>query len=217
MIKSYVKRGRMTQAQERSYTELLPQYSVPFSNELISFESVFQNNNPVTCEIGFGMGVATAAIAQDNPDKNYLCIEVYKAGIGHLLWELDKQGIKNIRIIEHDAVEVLQNQIADNSLAAFHIFFPDPWPKKKHHKRRLIQKPFTDILAKKIVSGGYIYMVSDWDDYGDWALRELSASATLSNAYSGFAPPQSWRPLTKFEAKGKKNAHNIRELYFIKK
>jgi tRNA (guanine-N7-)-methyltransferase len=216
MIRSYVKRGRMTQAQKRSYVELSPRYSVPFSGALISLEGIFQNNNPVTCEIGFGMGAATAIIAEANPDKNYLCIEVYKAGIGHLLWEVEKRGIKNIRVIEYDAMEVINHQIADNSLAAFHIFFPDPWPKKKHFKRRLIQKPFTDMLAQKLIRGGYVYMVTDWADYGDWALRELSATAGLSNAYSGFAPPQSWRPETKFEVKGRVKEHHIWELYFTK-
>jgi tRNA (guanine-N7-)-methyltransferase len=206
----------MTQSQERAYIELSSQYSIPFGAESISASQIFKNDNPVICEIGFGMGQATAIIAQDNPDKNYICIEVYKAGIGHLLMEIEKRGIKNIRIIEYDAVEVIQHQIADNSLAAFHIFFPDPWPKKKHHKRRLIQKPITQMLAKKLILGGYVYMVTDWADYGDWALRELSATIGLSNPYSGFAPPQTWRPETKFEIKGKAKEHNIRELYFTK-
>jgi tRNA (guanine-N7-)-methyltransferase len=160
------------------------------------------------------MGIATTEIAEQNPDKNYIAIEVHRPGIGRLLWEIERRKLGNIRIIEHDAVEAAGEMLGDRSLAAFHIFFPDPWPKKRHHKRRLITRPFTEVLARKLLPGGYLYMVTDWADYGDWALGELSATAGLRNAFEGFAPPQSWRPRTKFEEKGLAQNHEVRELYF---
>jgi tRNA (guanine-N7-)-methyltransferase len=216
-IKSYVLRvGRMSVAQRRSYDTLFPAFCVPEGQGLVDYPRVFGNANPVTLEIGFGMGIATAMIAQRNPDKNYLGIEVHRPGIGRLLWEIENRGLSNIRIIEADAVEVLERMIPPASLGAFHIFFPDPWPKKRHHKRRLITRPFTDLLTEKLCPGGYVYMVTDWADYGDWALAELSATEGLRNAYEGFAPKQEWRPRTKFEQKGLEKQHEVRELYFVR-
>ena len=162
------------------------------------------------------MGTATSIIAGQNPGINYLGIEVHRPGIGRLLMEIEQRGLKNIRIIEGDAVEILKTVITDNSVSAFHLFFPDPWPKKRHHKRRLVTRPFTDMLAEKLLPGGYIYMASDWTDYSDWALRELTATAGLSNRYEGFAQAQSWRPQTEFERKGIRKKHEIRELFFEK-
>jgi tRNA (guanine-N7-)-methyltransferase len=217
-IKSYVLRaGRMSNAQRRSYETLMPRYGIPFSGEAPDYRKIFGNDNPVTIEIGFGMGLATALIAEANPGRNYLGIEVHRPGIGRLLWETENRGLENIRIIEYDAVEVLERMIGQASAAAFHIFFPDPWPKKRHHKRRLITRPFTSLLAAALCPGGYVYVVTDWADYGDWALAELSAVPGLENAYEGFAPPQSWRPRTKFEDKGLLKNHEVRELYFIRK
>jgi tRNA (guanine-N7-)-methyltransferase len=163
------------------------------------------------------MGRATAGIAGQNPQNNYLGIEVHRPGIGRLLWEIEKNSLKNIRIIEGDAVEILEQNIKDSSVSAFHIFFPDPWPKKRHHKRRLIRRPFTDLLASKLKPGAYVYMVSDWPDYGDWALLELSATKGLVNRYDGFAEAQNWRPETEFERKGLDKNHEIRELLFEKR
>jgi tRNA (guanine-N7-)-methyltransferase len=184
------------------------------------------------------MGRATARIAQENGDRNYLGIEVHRPGIGRLLWEIEKRSLVNIRIVEHDAVETLEKMTGGGSAAAFHIFFPDPWPKKRHHKRRLVTRPFTGLLAEKLRSGGYIYMVTDSEDYARWALAELSATEGLRNPYAseaaacgvagglvesfagdfagGFAPPQPWRPPTEFEAKGLAKGHGIWELYFVK-
>lgn len=214
-IKSYTLRaGRISDAQRRSYDALFPQYGVPFGLPL-DIAAVFGNQNPVTVEIGFGMGAATAAIAEQNPGKNYLGLEVHRPGIGRLLWEIERRGLSNIRIIEHDAVEVLEQMIQDGQAAAFHVFFPDPWPKKRHHKRRLITRPFTGLLARKLQGGGYVYMVTDWEDYARWAMTELSATPALVNAFEGFAPPQSWRPPTKFERKGREAERRIWELYFI--
>ncbi len=216
-IKSYVLRaGRMSTAQRRSYENLKDIYSIPFSETIVSPDEYFKNHNPLIIEIGFGMGIATAMIAGANPGKNYLGLEVHRPGIGRLLWEIDKRKISNIRIIEHDAVEVLEKMIRPETVDGFHIFFPDPWPKKRHHKRRLIQHPFTDLLARKLVPGGYLYFVSDWVEYGDWALRELTATPGLFNEYPGFAPHQAWRPETKFELKGIKKQHEVKELLFKK-
>jgi tRNA (guanine-N7-)-methyltransferase len=218
MNKSYVLRaGRMTNAQRKSYEALFPRFSIPFEEKNPEFSLIFGNDNPVIVEIGFGMGIATAQIAEANPRVNYIGIEVHTPGIGRLLWEIDHRNINNIRIIEYDAVEVLAKMLIDASVAGFHIFFPDPWHKKRHHKRRLIQKPFTDMLASKLTQGGYVYMVTDWAEYGDWALAELSSTRGLLNAYpAGFAEPQAWRPRTKFEQKGLLKDREIRELFFRK-
>ncbi|MDR3123030.1 MAG: tRNA (guanosine(46)-N7)-methyltransferase TrmB, partial [Treponema sp.] len=161
-IKSYVLRsGRMSDAQRRSYETLGGAFCVPLADAPLDFPRTFGNENPVTLEIGFGMGAATAVIAQENPGNNYLGIEVHRPGIGRLLWEIDRRGLANIRVIEADVVDVLGKMIPNASLAAFHIFFPDPWPKKRHHKRRLITRPFTSLLAEKLRPGGYVYMVTD--------------------------------------------------------
>jgi tRNA (guanine-N7-)-methyltransferase len=163
------------------------------------------------------MGIATAEIAGAFPEKNYLGIEVHRPGIGRLLWEISERHIGNIRIIEYDAAEVLAEMIPDGFAEGIHLFFPDPWPKKRHHKRRLITRPFTDLLARRLRPGGYLYMVTDWADYGDWALGELSSTPGLINPYRDFAPPQPWRPLTKFERKGLQENRRIWELYFTAK
>ena len=217
-MRSFVLRaGRFSHAQRRSYDGLFPVYGLKAEEAgIIESSSLFGNDGLLTVEIGFGMGRATASIANENPQNNYLGIEVHRPGIGRLLWEIEKRSLKNIRIIEGDAIEVLDKKIKDLSVWAFHIFFPDPWPKKRHHKRRLISRPFTELLAAKLKAGGYIYMVSDWSDYTDWALRELSATAGLENKYESFAEPQAWRPKTEFERKGLLKNHEIRELFFYK-
>lgn len=162
------------------------------------------------------MGTSTAQIAAANPDKNYLGIEVHRPGIGRLLWEIESRGLSNIRIVEGDAADFMQKMLAPSSLQAIHIFFPDPWPKKKHHKRRLLRRPFTEVLAQRLVPGGYLYMTTDWEDYALEALAELAATPGLCNAYDGFAEPQPWRPATEFERKGLNKSHIIRELFFTK-
>jgi tRNA (guanine-N7-)-methyltransferase len=204
----------MSAAQRRSYETLGARYILPYEKKPLAGEAAFGNDRSLTVEIGFGMGIATAMIAEANPEKNYLGLEVHTPGVGRLLWEIEKRGLTNVRIVEHDAVEVLEDMIADASVAAFHIFFPDPWPKKRHHKRRLVKRPFTDLLAAKLADGGYLYMATDWAEYGDWALAELAATGGLKNAYADFAPRQEWRPQTKFERKGEAKHHEVRELYF---
>ncbi|MDR0322302.1 MAG: tRNA (guanosine(46)-N7)-methyltransferase TrmB [Treponema sp.] len=216
MHKSYVIRtGRYTTAQRKAYDSLSFQFLIPVCEEKLDFSKIFNNTN-ITMEIGFGSGLATAEIAQANQDKNYLGIEVHRPGIGRLLWEIEKRSLSNIKIIEYDAVHVAQKMIPTGSLDAIHLFFPDPWQKKRHRKRRLVKRPFTETLADCLKPGGYLYMVTDWEDYALAALEELSATASLKNSFDGFAPPQPWRPGTRFEQKGLAKSHVIRELYFTK-
>ena len=216
-VKTYVVRAsRMTSAQKRNYAELAPKWCVPYGESLIDYTALFGNDHPVTIEIGFGMGSATAEIASNNPDKNYIGIEVHKPGIGKLLGEIRSRSLENLRIIEGDANAVLSDMIADASVSAFHVFFPDPWPKKRHYKRRLVQRPRTDLFASKLEEGGYFYMVTDWSEYADFALAELAATKGFVNAYEGFAEKKAWRPETKFEMRGIRAAREIRELYFIR-
>jgi tRNA (guanine-N7-)-methyltransferase len=217
-IKSFCLRGgRMTDAQERSYTNLHDSFCIPVTDTQINFSAIFNNNNPVVIEIGFGQGQATAQIAKNNPGTNYIGIEVFKAGIGKLLWRIENMQLTNIKIIEGDAVEILQKMIPDSSVSTFHIFFADPWPKKKHHKRRLIKRTFTDLLASKLTDGSndgaYIHFVTDWKDYADSANAELSATPHLAKDTSGIFPP---RPKTKFEERAVKAGRAINELVFKK-
>ena len=217
-IKTYVLRaGRMTAAQEKAYNELSPSWCIPFEEKRINFVDIFNNTNPIIVEIGFGMGDATVEIAQANPDINYLGIEVHTPGVGKVLSEIQKRNLKNLFIIEYDALEVLDKMIGDNSINGIHIFFPDPWPKKRHHKRRLVQRPRTDLMAKKLSKGGYLYFVTDIIEYAEFALEELNQTKNLKNKYNGFAEPQSWRTQTKFERKGLAADRQITEILFEKK
>ena len=216
-IKTFVLRtGRMTDGQRRNYENFSKKWCIPYSEKKIDFTVLFKNNSPVIIEIGFGMGTATAQIAEDNPDKNYLGIEVFKAGVGKLLGEIEEKKLNNLRIIEHDAIEVLENMINDECVDGFHIFFPDPWQKKRNHKRRLVRRPRTDLLSRKLKKGSYIYMVTDWENYAEDAFEQLSETPNLKSKYEKFAPSQSWRPTTKFEKKGLKKEHIINELIFEK-
>lgn len=216
-VKTYVlRKGRMTNAQERDYNELSPVWCIPYEQKKINLIDVFGNTNPVIVEIGFGMGHATAEIAAKNPDINYIGIEVHTPGVGRLLGEIKNRDLKNLYIIEHDALEVLQDMIVDGAVNGFHIFFPDPWQKKRHHKRRMVQRPNTDLFASKLAPSGYIYFVTDWEEYADFALEQLEATPGIKNRYDGFAEPQSWRPQTKFERKGIQQDRPIREVYFLK-
>ena len=206
----------MTAAQEKAYNELSPSWCIPFEEKRINFVDIFNNTNPIIVEIGFGMGDATVEIAQANPDINYLGIEVHTPGVGKVLSEIQKRNLKNLFIIEYDALEVLDKMIGDNSINGIHIFFPDPWPKKRHHKRRLVQRPRTDLMAKKLSKGGYLYFVTDIIEYAEFALEELNQTKNLKNKYNGFAEPQSWRTQTKFERKGLAADRQITEILFEK-
>ena len=216
-IKSYVLRaGRMSPAQKKSYDELFPDYSIQYNNSIIDLKDNF-GDREVIVEIGFGMGDATWQIAKENPDKGYLGIEVHTPGVGRLLHQMKSNDVWNIRVIEHDAVEVIDNMLPKNSISGVHIFFPDPWPKKKHHKRRLIQVEFIKKILEVVKPGGYIYVVTDWEEYAEHIMEVFSSIASLENPYDGYATAQDWRPRTKFEKKGLDKNHVINELLFRKK
>lgn len=217
-IKTYVLRiGRMTDAQERAYKELSAKWCLSFDeNKKLDFKEVFGNDNPVVIEIGFGMGDATWQIAKNNPDINYLGIEVHRPGVGKLLNHIKDEGLTNLRIFEYDALEVLDKMVSDGSVSGFHIFFPDPWPKKKHHKRRMVQRPRTNLIAKKLKKEGYLYFVTDWLPYAEFALEELQLTEGLKNKYEGYAEKQPWRSQTKFERKGEAADRVITEIMFEK-
>ena len=216
-IKTFVLRAsRMTDSQKRDYETLSTRWCIPFEKKPLNFADIFNNSNPVVVEIGFGMGAATAIIAEQNPNINYLGLEVHTPGVGRLLGNIRDKNLQNLLIVEHDAMEVLEYMIPDNSVSGFHVFFPDPWPKKKHHKRRLMQRPRTNLLSKKLYEGGYIYMATDWEPYAEFALEELSLTENLKNKYDGYAPHQDWRPETKFEHKGLLAERKICELFFEK-
>ena len=217
-IRSFVKRsGHVTQSQRTARQQLLSKWGVPYGAEPIDFKEIFSREARVVLEIGFGMGETTAAIAKANPDWNILGAEVYRAGVGSLLARIEQQGLSNIRIIEHDVVEVLCNMIKPESLDAVHIYFPDPWPKKRHHKRRLIQPAFLDLLAPKLKTGGVLHMATDWPNYADQMLAVCSAHPQLRNrSIQGFSPRPEWRPVTKFESRGMRLGNPVADLIFEK-
>jgi len=217
VIKSYVLRaGRMSTGQRTAYETLKDVHCIPYSEGPIDYKRIFPDLNDIYLEIGFGMGDVTHAIAEENPGKGYIGIEVHKPGVGKLMAEIENKGLKNLKAIEHDAVEVLTNMVPDGSISGIHIFFPDPWHKKKHKKRRLIQPDFTALLARKLKQGGYLYAVSDWEDYAEQILEVFSGEESLKNKYGKWAEPQEWRSQTKFERKGLKKDHLIREVFFEK-
>lgn len=216
-IKSYVLRtGRMSKLQKQALEKLSGKYVVKFKNEYLNIHELFHNNNDLILEIGFGMGSSTAEIAEKNPDKNYIGIEVYSPGVGKLLSLIDIKRLKNIKIISYDAVSVVRYMIPDNSLTGVHIFFPDPWPKKKHNKRRLINEIFISLLLPKIKTGGYLYITTDWEPYALWILEVLGRFEMLHNPFHPFAGEISWRPVTSYEQKGKDKNHIIRNIWFEK-
>lgn len=218
-LKSFVLRqGKITLGQSRAIEELLPQYEINYSLELSDLNSYFGRDNPKIIEIGFGMGTATWQIAQNNPSNDYLGIEVHSPGVGSLLMQIKQNDIKNLRIIQHDAVEVLKNMIYDDSISGFHIYFPDPWPKKRHHKRRIIQYEFVELLIKKLTPDGYLHLATDWQDYAIWMLDILSANKNITNCSENntYIARPNFRPLTKFEQRGINLGHQVWDLMFKK-
>jgi tRNA (guanine-N7-)-methyltransferase len=214
-IRSYVKRaGRTTEGQARALADLGPRFVLPFQDGLLDFAATFGREAPTVLEIGFGMGDATAKIAKTMPDTNFIGCEVHEPGVGALLKHMGDLQISNIRIVAHDAVQVLQHMIAPGSLAGTHIFFPDPWHKKKHNKRRLIQAPFVETLISHLAPGGYLHCATDWEPYAQQMLAVLSANPQLRNTAEGFAPKPAYRPLTKFENRGLRLGHGVWDLVF---
>ncbi len=216
-IRSYVLRqGRISNAQQRCVDTLLPIYGIPYLSEPLDLENVFGRSATKILEIGFGMGETTAAIAQSHLQNDYLALEVHTPGVGSLLKQIEESGLKNIRIIQHDAVEVLRDMLADNVLDGVHIFFPDPWHKTRHNKRRLIQPSFVAQLVQKIKPGGYIHVATDWQDYAEQVLAVLSGEKSLENTAANYAPRPAYRPLTKFEQRGLRLGHDVWDLVFKK-
>ncbi|MGA8147734.1 MAG: tRNA (guanosine(46)-N7)-methyltransferase TrmB [Gallionellaceae bacterium] len=217
-IRSFVLRqGRVSAAQQRALDHLLPRFGIPYSAHALDLAQVFGRDAPKILEIGFGMGETTAAIAQAHPQNDYLALEVHSPGVGSLLKQIGAMNLTNIRVIQHDAVEVLRDMIPDNSLDGVHIFFPDPWHKSRHNKRRLIQSPFLAQLVKKLKPGGYIHAATDWQDYAVQMLAVFSAEPLLLNTAADYAPRPEYRPLTKFEQRGLRLGHRVWDLVFKKR
>ncbi|MCE9632967.1 MAG: tRNA (guanosine(46)-N7)-methyltransferase TrmB [Methylophilales bacterium] len=214
-IRSFVLRqGRISDAQQRAYDALMPCYAIPYKPELLDLMQVFGRHAPKILEIGFGMGSATAQIAAAMPHQDYLGVEVHTPGVGALMRLLDAGQLNNVRIIQHDAVEVLSYMIAENSLDGVHIFFPDPWPKKRHHKRRLIQASLLKLLVSRLKVGGYVHLATDWQEYAEWMLEVLSAEDKLQNTVESYAVKPDYRPETKFERRGLELGHGVWDIVF---
>jgi tRNA (guanine-N7-)-methyltransferase len=221
-IRSFaLRRGHVTAGQRRAYDELFPRFAVAYAPAVIDLDAVFARHAPTVLEIGFGMGETTAAIASARPDVNFLAVEVFVAGIGALARRVHEHELHNLRIVQHDAIEVVCDMLAPCALAGVHIFFPDPWPKARHHKRRLIAQPFAGRLAERIRPGGYIHCATDWQDYAQQMLDVLGSEPRLVNAHSGFAPsphnPLAQRPTTRFHARGERLGHTVWDLVFLRR
>ena len=217
-IRSYVLRqGRFSPAQQRAYAELMPRYGVAYSARPLEFAALFGRKAPVVVEVGFGMGETTTRIAAENPDTDFLGIEVHAPGVGSLLRQVGEAGLENVRIVQHDAVEVMREMVPPESAAAIHVFFPDPWPKKRHHKRRLLKPAFVSLAASRLAPGGIFHAATDWEEYAHEVLAVFSATPELENTAQGFAPRPATRPETKFERRGLKLGHGVWDIVFRKR
>lgn len=216
-VRSFVTRaGRISNAQQRAFDTLAPRFVLPCppTATALDWPAIFGRDAPCVLEIGFGMGTATAEIAAHLPATNFLGIEVHQPGVGALLKLVDEHQLENIRIIQHDAVEVMERMINPASLDGIHIFFPDPWHKKRHHKRRLIQTPFANLLASRLKPGAYLHCATDWQNYAEQMLEVLRAQPLLENTASDYAPRPAYRPITKFEERGLRLGHGVWDLVF---
>lgn len=214
-IRSFVRRqGRISNAQQRYRETMMATIGVSYTKAPLDLDALFGRSAPRIVEIGFGMGETSACIAADHPENDYLGIEVHSPGVGNLCKLIAERQLRNQRIIQHDAVEVLRDMIAPASLLGIHVFFPDPWPKKRHHKRRLLQPPFVSLAASRLRPGGYLHCATDWEDYAQQMLIVLSTESLLENTAPSFAPRPEHRPLTKFEQRGLRLGHGIRDLLF---
>ncbi|MGC7405116.1 tRNA (guanosine(46)-N7)-methyltransferase TrmB [Pandoraea pneumonica] len=218
-IRSFVRRaGRSSEAQKRAFDTLGPQFLVPYAPETLDWPAAFARPNaPRILEIGFGMGDGTAHIAKVRPDDDFLGVEVHEPGVGALLKLIGTTPLSNVRIIQHDAVEVVENMLPEASLDGVHVFFPDPWHKKRHHKRRLLQPPFVALLASRLKPGGYLHCATDWQEYAEQMLEVLGAEPTLENTAADYAPRPDYRPVTKFENRGLRLGHGVWDLVFKKR
>ena len=217
-MRSFVLRaGRMGPGQQRALETLGPRFLLPYRAEALDLPATFGRTAPCVLEIGFGMGDATAQVAAALPGTDFLAVEVHAPGVGALLKHIGEKELSNLRLLQHDAVEVLKHMLAPACLAGVHIWFPDPWHKKRHHKRRLIQPAFVAELITRIAPGGYLHCATDWQDYAEQMLAVLAAEPGLQNSAEGYAPRPDWRPLTKFENRGLKLGHGVWDLVFTRK
>jgi tRNA (guanine-N7-)-methyltransferase len=217
-IRSFVLRqGRVSNAQQRYFDDMMEKIGVPYVAAPHDLDTVFGRKAPKILEIGFGMGETSAAIAAANPQNDYLGVEVHTPGVGSLCKLVAEGGLSNLRIVQHDAVEVLRDMILPGILSGAHIFFADPWPKARHHKRRLIQPPLIALLASRLQPGGYIHCATDWENYAEQMLAVLSAEPLLENTAVDYAPRPDYRPLTKFEQRGLRLGHGVWDLVFRRK
>ncbi|MBR7799940.1 tRNA (guanosine(46)-N7)-methyltransferase TrmB [Undibacterium fentianense] len=217
-IRSFVTRaGRLSEAQAKAIELLGPKFMLPYQKDHLDFDIVFGRQAPTIFEIGFGMGETSAKISSLMPEKNFIGVEVHTPGVGNLLKLTEAAGLQNQRVIQHDAYEVLINMIAPASLAGVHVFFPDPWHKARHNKRRLIQGPLVALLASRLQTGAYIHCATDWEEYAVQMLEVLSNEPSLKNTADGYAPRPEYRPVTKFENRGLKLGHGVWDLVFEKR
>jgi tRNA (guanine-N7-)-methyltransferase len=217
-IRSYVLRqGRFSPGQQRAFEDLMPKFGVAYRAAPLDYAALFGRDAPTVAEIGFGMGETTARIAAENPGINYLCMEVHAPGVGSLLKQLEEHALTNVRIVRHDAVEVLRDMVPEASLAGLHVFFPDPWPKKRHHKRRLVQPEFAALATSRLAHRGYLHVATDWEEYAEHVLAVLAATPGLANTAESFAPRPASRPETKFERRGLKLGHGVWDIVFERK
>jgi tRNA (guanine-N7-)-methyltransferase len=216
-IRSYVRReGRLTAGQQRALETLWPRFGIEYSDKMLDLAAIFGRSGPITLEIGFGNGESLAQMAHAAPERDFLGIEVHRPGVGHLLQRTEALGLSNLRVMCHDAVEVLKHQIPPGSLDTVQIFFPDPWHKKRHHKRRIIQPEFVALLAMRIAPGGTLHLATDWKDYAEHMLAVMRESAAFRNTAADFATRPTRRPLTRFEQRGHRLGHGVWDVVFVR-
>lgn len=213
-IRSFVRReGRLTAGQQRALDALYPVWGVSWQpGEPLRIETLFDRPAPVVLDIGFGDGEALALMASANPQRNYLGVEVYRAGTGQLLRQIETQGLTNLKVLLGDASDLLREAIPTGALAGLQLFFPDPWPKKRHHKRRMVQPEWLAVVANRLAAGGFLHMATDWAEYAQWMLALSSAQPQLENPHGGFAANAGDRPHTRFERRGVRKGHEVFDL-----
>lgn len=219
-VRSFVLRGgRLTEGQKRALDELWPRYGIDPAAPLLDFTTLFGNPNPVILDIGFGNGESTWQMARDRLDENYLGVEVHRPGVGHLLLRLAENRLENVRIACADAVEFLHTRVAEGSLAGIRLYFPDPWPKKRHYKRRIVQAGFIELLAAKLKPGGILHMATDWSPYAEWMLEVVASCNAFENlsVEGDYCPRPAWRHLTKYETRGQKLGHSVHDLIYLRR
>lgn len=216
-IKSFVLRqGRLTPGQQKAFDTLWPHYGINYEKQQLDLKAIFSNDHPVVLEIGFGNGDSLAQMAVDQPHINFLGIEVHRPGVGHLLLQIEKHQLSNLRIISHDAVEVIRDCLPDNCLEGVQLFFPDPWHKKRHHKRRIVQASFLDLISRVIRPGGFFHAATDWENYAEHIRDALSSHSVFQNTSAdGYIERPVSRPLTKFEQRGQKLGHGVWDIMAI--